>query len=281
MQTTILRPVSCYGITVHSGAVVQLTMRPAEADQGIVFVRTDSKAPTTHIEANYKNVNDTKLSTSIINSAGVSVSTIEHLMAAIWGCGIDNMIIELDGPEVPIMDGSSKPFLFLIECASIKKLHAPRKRLKLLREVAVSEQGIDIIASPSDAFEIDMAIDFPSKAIGKQQLSFTDQESFREQISAARTFGFIHDIEHLQSMGLAKGASIKNAIGIDKDQIINPEGLRFEDEFVRHKLLDAIGDFYTASNIIASMKCNKSGHYHNNMILHKILENPANFEWTT
>ena len=281
MQTTIQRPVSCYGITVHSGAVVQLTMRPAKEDQGIVFVRTDCTANTNHIEANYKNVCDTKLSTSIANESGISVATIEHLMAAIWGCGIDNMIIELDGPEVPIMDGSSKPFMFLIECASTKLLSAPRKKLLLKREVSVSESEIDIIASPDNEFAIKMEIDFPSKAIGRQQFEYFAHDSFREEISAARTFGFINEIENLQSMGLAKGASIKNAIGIKGDQIINPEGLRFEDEFVRHKLLDAIGDFYTAGHMLGSIHCSKSGHHHNNVLLHKILENPANFEWTT
>lgn len=277
MQTTIHRPVSCYGITVHSGDVVQLTMRPAAADTGVIFVRTDVKSIDNVIPATYLNVSDTKLSTLVSNNAGVHVSTIEHLMAAIWSCGIHNVVIELDGPEVPIMDGSSKPFVFLLECAGKRNLNVPARAIKLLKEVAVVEQNCTVIATPYDGFSIHTAIDFPNTVIGKQSFDFSDRKLFRDEISPARTFGFLKELNYLQSLGLAKGASIKNAVGVDETGVINPEGLRFEDEFARHKLLDAIGDFFTGGNIIGSFSCDKTGHHHNNLLLRAIFENPANY----
>lgn len=280
IQTSIERPVSCYGIGVHSGKKTQLTLKPAPANTGIVFVRSDVAAVSNILQAHYSMVTDTSMSTTISNDAKVKVSTIEHLMAALYGSRIDNVIVEIDGEEVPIMDGSSKPFVFLIECAGIVELGAPRKKLKLLKELSVSHKDSQIIASPSDHFSIEVDIEFSSKAIGKQSMSINDINLFKDEISSARTFGFMHELEYLKSKGLARGASLENAIGIEKDVILNEGGLRYENEFARHKLLDAVGDFYTCgSNIQANFHCTKPGHFLNHEILVKIFSDPNNYEF--
>ncbi len=276
MQTTIQYPVSCYGLGVHSGKRTHLTLKPADKpNTGIVFVRTDVKAVDNIICADYKTVSETMLSTTVSNNANVKVSTIEHLMAALWGCGVDNVIVELDGEEVPIMDGSSRPFVFLLECAGIKLQNAPRKLIKLVKEVSVTYKDAEIFVVPCDHLDIDMSIDFESKAIGKQSLHFSnDTDDFKDAISGARTFGFLSDLEYLRSKGLAKGASLENAIGIDDDLVLNKEGLRFEDECVRHKLLDSLGDFFTAGRLVGHISCHKTGHHLNNLLLRKIFEDP-------
>jgi UDP-3-O-[3-hydroxymyristoyl] N-acetylglucosamine deacetylase len=282
MQLSINNSISCYGIGVHSGRPIQLTLKTAKKNTGIVFIRTDIKSGDNIIEASCLNVADTSLSTSIRNSNNVQVSTIEHLMAAIWGCGIDNMIIELDGPEVPIMDGSSKPFVFMIECSGKKLQDAPRKYLKILKEVRVNHKDCEIIARPSNAMKIDLTIEFDSKVIGKQNVVFSEKESFKEDIADARTFGFVHELNYLKSKGLAKGASLDNAIGIDHDIILNQEGLRHDNEFVRHKLLDLIGDFYTAGGyIIGSFIGYKTGHALNNQFLRQVLSDPYAHQWVS
>lgn len=278
-QTTIERPMSCYGIGVHSGQRTHLTLRPSKKDTGITFVRTDVTSVNNIIEATYNNVSETLLSTTIQNDANIKVSTIEHLMAALWGCGIDNVIIELDGPEVPIMDGSSKPFVFLLDCAGTKQLPSYRKTFKILKEIIVSDKGSEIIASPSQTFSVDVEIEFASKAIGKQTMRLEDSNFFKEEISSARTFGFMHEVEYLRSKGLAKGASLENAIGIENDSILNPEGLRFSNEFARHKLLDSVGDFYTAGGLLKGLfSCVKPGHHLNNILLRRIFDDSSNYQ---
>ena len=278
MQTTIAQPMSCYGIGVHSGQRTQLTLKPARANTGIVCIRSDVSDVNNVVEVTYKNVSETTLSTTVQNDTKIKISTIEHLMAALWGCGIDNVIIELDGPEVPIMDGSSKPFVFLIECAGTKVLNAPRKTIKILKDIHVSNNGAEIIVTPSETFAVNVEIEFASKAIGKQTMSLNDPSFFKEEISSARTFGFMHEVDYLRSKGLAKGASLENAVGIENDTIMNPEGLRFSNEFARHKLLDSVGDFYTAGGIIfGSFSCTKSGHNLNNILLRYIFDNPNNY----
>lgn len=279
MQTTIRTPVSCYGLGVHSGKRTQLTLKPAlSPDTGIIFVRTDVTAVSNVVKVSYNNVSETTLSTSISNDANIKVSTIEHLMAALWGCGVDNVIIELDGEEVPIMDGSSRPFVFLLECAGLAIMNQKRQLLKLLKEVTVTSGDSYIVAQPSEQLVVNMAIDFPSKAIGYQEIAFNDKDdSFKESISAARTFGFLHELEYLRNKGLAKGASLDNAIGIDNDKILNLDGLRFDDECVRHKLLDSLGDFFTAGRIVGSLNCYKAGHNLNNLLLRKIFEDKSSY----
>jgi UDP-3-O-[3-hydroxymyristoyl] N-acetylglucosamine deacetylase len=279
LQTTILRPVSCYGIGVHSGQRTQLTLKPAPANTGILFIRSDITAVSNVLQAHYSTVTETMLSTTISNDAKVKISTIEHLMAALYGCGINNIIVEIDGPEVPIMDGSSKPFVFLIECAGTSFLNAPRKGLKILRDVSVTHKDAEIHITPSMEFSIEVNIDFASTAIGKQSMSLNDAGLFKDEIAAARTFGFMHELAYLKDKGLARGASLDNAIGIDGDVILNKGGLLFENEFARHKLLDAVGDLHTAGTaIIGSFICNKPGHYLNNEILRKIFSDPNNYQ---
>lgn len=281
LQTTIRIPISCYGIGVHSGERVNLTLKPAKKNTGIIFVRTDIHDKDNTIKADFSNVSETLLSTTIQNSSKVKVSTIEHLMAAIWGCGIDNLIVELDGPEVPIMDGSSKPYVFMIECADKLTLDAPRRFIKIKKDIVVENGGAECFVNPSNNFSITMEIDFADKIIGYQQFEFNSEKCFKEEIACARTFGFLRDVEYLQSKGLAKGASLNNAIGIENDRILNHDGLRFEDEFVRHKLLDAIGDFNTAGFIIGHFSGSKSGHLLNNLLLRHIHNDPNSYEYVT
>jgi len=282
-QITLLNPVSCYGIGVHSGKRTQLTLEPAKENTGIVFIRTDVASEINYIEAKYFNVSDTLLSTTIRNDNKVQVSTIEHLMAALWGCGIDNVIVKIDGPEVPIMDGSSKPFVFMIECVGKKLQNAPKKYLKILKEVKAAHKDCELLALPSDHMKIDLTIDFNSKAIGRQSLIFSERESFNKNIADARTFGFIKDVDYLKSKGLAQGASFENAIGIDEqDKILNPNGLRYEDEFVRHKLLDLFGDLYTSgTNVISAINGYKTSHALNNELLCKIFSDSNSYKFVT
>jgi UDP-3-O-[3-hydroxymyristoyl] N-acetylglucosamine deacetylase len=283
MQVTIQNPISCYGIGVHSGERTQLTLKPAKANTGIVFVRTDVRGVDSVINASYSNVADTSLSTSLKNSSNIQVSTVEHLMAALWGCGIDNVIIELDGSEVPIMDGSSRAFIFMIECSGKRVQNAPRKYLKILKDIRVSHQGSEIICRPADVMKVDLTIDFQNQVIGKQNFVFSEQErSFNEEIANARTFGFIQELDYLKSKGLAQGASLDNAIGIDNNLILNIDGLRYKDEFVRHKLLDFIGDFYVSGiPLIAEFHGYKTGHTINNECLRQIYSQPDAYQFVT
>lgn len=280
-QITLSKPVSCYGIGVHSGKRTQLTIEPAKEDTGIIFIRTDISSENNYIAVKYFNVSDILLSTTISNSNKIQVSTIEHIMAALWGCRIDNAIIKIDGPEVPIMDGSSMPFVFMIECAGTKLQNATKKYLKILKEVTAAHKDCELICSPSDHIKIDLTIDFNSKAIGRQSIVFSKQESFNDNIADARTFGFMKDVDYLQSKGLALGASFENAIGIDdQDQVLNPDGLRYQDEFVRHKLLDLFGDLYTSgNNIISSINGYKTSHALNNELLHRIFSDSTSHKF--
>lgn len=282
LQTTISNTVSCYGIGVHSGDQAQVTFKPAPQNSGIIFVRSDITNVDNHIKATYDSVWDTSLSTSISNNANVKVSTIEHLMAALWGCGIDNLIVEIDGPEIPIMDGSSQPFVFMMHCAGQKWLQAKKKKIKILKEISVSHQGSQIIASPLDKSKesiIDLTIDFENQVIGKQTINFNVSEDFFiRELANSRTFGLTKDLEYLHSKGLAKGASLENAIAIENERILNLDGLRYKDEFVRHKALDFLGDLYCAGgNILANFTAYKPGHDLNNKLLRKIFENPSSY----
>lgn len=282
MQVTIQNPISCYGIGVHSGKIIHLTLKPAKENTGIVFIRTDLRDDINFIEATYSNVTETSLCTGIKNLSHTKVITIEHLMAAIWGCGIDNMIVELDGEEVPVMDGSSKPFVFMIECAGKKFQKVSKKLLKILREVKAVHKDCEIIAEPANSLSIDLTIEFENKIIGRQNFVLSDTESFKNEIADARTFGFLHELDYLKSKGLAQGASLENAIGIDNNGIMNPEGLRYRDEFVRHKLLDFVGDLYTVGcATVGAFSGFKTSHALNNQFLHKLFSDPTNYQWVT
>ncbi len=279
-QYSIENSVFCYGIGVHSGKNTQLTLKPAKPGSGIIFVRTDVKNSDNFIVISEDKVFDTSMSTCVKNESGVSVSTVEHLTAALWGCGIDNVIAELDGPEVPIMDGSSKPFVLMIEIAGKKKQLARRKYIKILKEVSVEAGDSIIVAEPSDILTIDSTIDFGDNIIGSQNLLFSESDSFIDDISEARTFGFAKDLDILRTRGLAKGAGLDNSIGIDQGGIMNPEGLRHEKEFVKHKTLDLIGDLYTSGfGIVGSISAYKTGHTLNNLFLRKLLSDKSAYSY--
>ncbi len=273
LQRTIKETVSAFGIGLHSGENTIIKLIPAKENTGIIFRRLDiADQHKSFIKADYKLVSNTMLCTTLSNEHGVSVSTVEHLMAALWGCGIDNLIIELDRQEVPIMDGSAEPFVFLLECAGIKELPAAKKIIEITKEISVADAGASITVSPATDFNITMELDFAENLVAKQSSKFSSKAlSFKMDLSRARTFGFLKDVAYLKSIGLAKGASLDNAIGIDDNAILNKNGLRYFDEFAKHKIVDSIGDFYLAGGFIkGNFHGIKSGHGLNNKLLHKI-----------
>ena len=281
-QTTISKQKSFNGIGLHSGNLINVTLKPAKENTGIIFIRTDidKKIKERSIKALYSNVSDTSLCTTIENEYGIKVSTIEHLMAAFNGTGIDNIIIELNGPEVPIMDGSSLPLIEIIENCGIESLKVKRKILKILKkiEVRVDNKYCSFVPSKEQKFSVE--IDFENKAVGKQSASTSlANYNFKNFASNARTFGFMKDVEYMRSIGLGLGGSIDNCIIVDNNEIINPEGLRHENEFSRHKLLDAVGDIYTSGyRIQGSYKGLRCGHYINNLLLHELFKSNENYE---
>lgn len=279
-QKTVKDTVTTKGIGLHSGDKVILTIVPAPEDYGIVFRRSDVKGFDNIVRADYRNVTKTQLGTAISNNEGTMVATIEHLMAALWGCGIDNALIDVNGPEIPIMDGSSEPFVRMIEAMGIYEQSVNRKIVKVNKEVQVSDNDKFAIVSPSDNFSIDLEIDFANKAIANQKSHFTrGEQGFVEEFSQARTFGFAHEVDYMRSQGLARGGSLENAIVIKEDKILNKEGLRFSDEFVRHKILDCIGDFYLAGKRISgAFRAYKTGHGLNNQLLRRLFSDRQAYE---
>lgn len=280
-QHTFAHSVTCTGVGLHSGEPVHMTLHPAAADHGVVFKRSDVDAEKSLIPARYDRVVDTRLGTTMANEHGVSIATIEHLMAALWGCNIDNALIELDGPEVPIMDGSSEPFIFQIETAGIRAQNAARRAIRITKPITVKSGESVVTLEPFDGFAIDINIDFEHKAISRQVASYDfAKTTFKHMLSRARTFGFEHEVEMLRKMGLARGGSLHNAIVIGEDGVINREGLRFNDEFVRHKALDAIGDLYLAgAPLLCRVKAERPGHSVNNLVLRALFEDDS--AWDT
>ena len=279
-QQTIADELSINGVGLHSGINVRMKLFPAEADYGIKFIRKDLNKNNV-IEALWSNVSNTKLSTTISNQNGVSVSTIEHLMSALSGLHIDNIKIEIDGPEVPIMDGSSIKFVNLINSTSIKNLNKKRKILKVKQNIKVEKNDSSAELKPNNQFSIDFEIDFPSKLVSKQscQLQLVNG-NYKTDIASARTFGFEKDVNLLRSNGLALGGSLDNAVVVGENKILNSDGLRYKDEFVRHKILDSIGDLYLAGSPIQGYFFgNKSGHQLNNMLLKSLFADEKNYEY--
>lgn len=272
MQHTVLKTAILSGTGLHSGAETTLRICPADTHEGITFVRIDVSDRSNVIAARWDTVVDTRLCTVIGNDAGVTVGTIEHLMAALSACGIDNARIELDGPEVPIMDGSSAPFVKAIQSAGIKTQAAPRRAIKILKEVTLEDGDKRITLKPGIGSRYRAAIAFSHPSIGAQDYEvemLSDQ--FVSEIAAARTFGFVHEVNALRAQGLALGGSLDNAIVLDQAKVMNPEGLRYDDEFARHKVLDAVGDIYLAGGpIIGLYDAVKPGHALNNQILRKL-----------
>lgn len=280
LQRTLMAPIHCSGIGLHSGSQINMALLPADPDTGILFRRTDLKNGAREIPARFDTVIDTRLCTTIGNDHNGSVATIEHLMAALAGCGVDNAVIELDGPEVPVMDGSSEPFVFLIECAGVVEQSVERSVIRVKRPVEVTQGSAYAALEPGRRFTMAMGIDFDSQAIGRQEIYLEVSDlTFKRELSKARTFGFLHEVEAMRSAGLARGGSLDNAVVIDGDAVMNAGGLRFDDEFVRHKALDCIGDLALAgAPILGHFKGRKTGHALNNQLLRALLSDSDNYD---
>ena len=275
-QHTVAGPVIFAGVGVHTGAHVRVAVRPAAADAGISFVRTDLKDIDNTIRVSAEAVGQTRLGTVINNAAGATVSTIEHLMAAFCALGIDNVVVELDGPEVPILDGSAEVFIQFLDRAGRRRQEASRRYIEVLEPVEVVEGDKRAVLLPSDRFEVAFEIVFDSAPIGRQRVDFEiTEESFRKELADCRTFGFLKDVEALRAAGLARGASMENAVVLDGDRVLNPEGLRRPDEFVRHKALDAVGDLYVAGlPLLARFEGLYAGHGLNNLLVRALMARP-------
>ncbi len=281
MQQTLKLPVEMNGVGLHSGQDITLVISPASAGHGIIFKRTDVPADKNPlIPALWNYVIDTQLCTVIGNSHGVSVGTIEHIMSALRGCGVDNALIALNGAEVPVMDGSAIPFVEAIETVGLKQQDKPRRSIRILKEISVEKDGKRVTLSPAEVSTFGGEINFDHPVIKTQSFNVDLLNgNFRHDIAEARTFGFLHEVEWMRSQGLAQGGSMDNAIVLDKDSVMNKGGLRFDDEFIRHKLLDAIGDLYLAGHqIIGAYDSSKAGHEMNNLILHALFQDQSAYE---
>lgn len=281
-QRTIAKAVSLTGIGLHSGAKVQVSFRPAPANTGLVYTRVDLN-PSVTIKCSADSVRDTQLCTALVNEQGVRISTVEHLTAALSALGIDNLYIDVNAPELPVMDGSAQPFIYLFGSTGIKELSESKKFLRVVRKVRVENEGKWAELTPSESgFHLDLQIDFNHPAMDKEKqhfaMNFTG-EAFAHDVSRARTFCFMRDVEFMHSHNLALGGSLENAVVLDDHRVINPEGLRYEDEFVKHKLLDAIGDLYMdGHSILGNFKAYKTGHDLNNRLLRAFLSDSANYQ---
>jgi UDP-3-O-[3-hydroxymyristoyl] N-acetylglucosamine deacetylase len=282
-QRTLKNPIHCRGVGLHSGIKVSMTLHPAAPGSGIVFRRTDASGAGAEIAAHWRNVVESSLCTTLSNGEGITIGTVEHLMAALAGAEIDNVLVELDGPEVPIMDGSAAPFVFLIECAGVTEQDAPRRAIRILKQVTVGDGEKSATLMPDDGFSMSFEIDFASRAISRQDLSIVfDSDSFKSEISRARTFGLLHEVDRLRAAGLARGGSLDNSVVVSGDTILNEGGLRYADEFVRHKLLDAVGDLYLAGGpIIGHFRGERSGHLLNGKLLEALFTTPGACCFTT
>ncbi|MEP4888515.1 MAG: UDP-3-O-acyl-N-acetylglucosamine deacetylase [Aliiglaciecola sp.] len=283
-QRTIKHAVQETGIGLHKGEKVSMTLRPAPANTGIVFRRIDLE-PHVDIPAKANAVGDTVLCTCLSNEDGVSIYTVEHLSSALAGLGIDNIIVEVDSNELPIMDGSASPFIFLLQSAGIEELNAPKKFIRITKHIRVEDGDKWAEFHPYDGFKVDFKIDFEHPVISQTRqhivLDF-DASSYVDQVSRARTFGFMRDFEYMNANNLALGGSMENAVALDEYRVLNPEGLRYQDEFLKHKILDAVGDLYLgAHSIVGELRAYKSGHGLNNKLLNAMLNDQTCWEYVT
>lgn len=281
LQRTIKETVSATGIGLHSGSKVTVTFRPAPADTGIIYTRTDLN-PHVSIKCEPEAVRDTQLCTALVNLDGVRISTVEHLTAALSAMGIDNLFIDVNAPELPVMDGSAQPFIYLLESTGIQELPTPKKFMHVVKKVRVEDGDKWAEITPSDGFSLDLTIDFNHPAMDRElqhfHLDFSGK-SFVKELARARTFCFMRDVEYMHAHNLALGGSLENAVVLDDYRVINPEGLRYPNEFVKHKMLDAVGDLYmNGHSILGSFKAYKTGHKLNNMLLRAVLANASNYE---
>ena len=282
-QHTVRSPALFAGVGVHTGAYTRVAVRPAGVDAGIVFVRTDVTDRDNRVLVAPETVCKTQLGTVIGNAAGVTVATIEHLMAAMVMLGVDNAVVELDGPEMPIMDGSSLPFIRVLDRAGVRTQEAPRRFIEILETVEVTDGDKRASLSPAEGFEVAFSIEFPTAVIGRQSVDLAmDGDAFRAELADCRTFGFLHEVEALRAMGLARGGSLENVVVIEGDRVLNPEGLRRPDEFVRHKALDAIGDLYVlGAPILGRFEGELAGHAINNLLVRAVAENRQAWRYRT
>lgn len=282
-QRTLKYSISCTGTGLHSGEKVNMVLHPAEPGTGVVFRRSDLASGMATIPALYDRVTGSTMGTTISNSDGVSVATVEHLLAALSGCGIDNTIVDLDAGEVPIMDGSAAPFVMLVECAGCVEQAAPRRRLRVLKHVEVRDGEKIVSISPAENLSVSFEIDFDSAAVRHQEGTFSmNQGVFKTQLARARTFGFLKEVDFLRANGLALGGSLDNAVVVDDDKILNEEGLRYPDEFVRHKMMDVIGDLYLAGAPVQGyFRGVRSGHSLNNRLLHALFADRSAWCWSS
>ncbi|AFT71749.1 UDP-3-O-[3-hydroxymyristoyl] N-acetylglucosamine deacetylase [Alloalcanivorax dieselolei B5] len=282
-QRTLKNVIRATGVGLHTGEKVYLTVRPAPVDTGIVFRRVDLD-PVVEIKAGAHNVGETTLSTTLVQN-GVKVGTVEHLLSAMAGLGVDNAYVELSAPEVPIMDGSAGPFVFLLQSAGIREQEAAKKFIRIKKKVTVKEGDKVATFVPFDGFKVTFSIEFDHPVFEERdQLASIDfsTTSFVKEVARARTFGFMRDIEFLRSQNLALGGSVDNAIVVDEYRILNEDGLRYDDEFVKHKMLDAIGDLYQLGySLIGEFVGHKSGHALNNALLRELLSQPEAYEVVT
>ncbi|MHC8508561.1 MAG: UDP-3-O-acyl-N-acetylglucosamine deacetylase [Rhodospirillales bacterium] len=281
-QRTLSAPVSVSGVGVHSGRAAKVSLTPAPADSGITFRRTDLPgAPV--VPARYDCVADTRMCTVLENETGARVATVEHLMAALAGCGVDNCEIHIDGPEIPIMDGSAQAFVSAIAGAGVTAQSAPRRVIRILEEVSAAEGDASASIAPAESFRVDVEIAYDNDIIGCQRVSLgIVNGAFCKELSDARTYGFLHEVDALRAAGLARGGSLENAIVIDGETVMNAEGLRRADEFVRHKALDAVGDLYLAgAQIIGAFTGRRSGHAVNNKLLRALFARPEAWAYDT
>jgi len=279
-QRTLKNTIRATGVGLHTGDKIYLTLHPAEANSGIRFRRVDLETPIM-IEARPENVGETKLSTTLVQD-GIKVSTVEHLLSAMAGLGIDNAIVDVSAPEVPIMDGSAGPFVFLLQSAGVAEQDAPKKYIRIKRPIRVDEGDKWAAFEPFEGFKVTFTIDFEHPAFSdhlKTAVMDFSSTTFVKEVARARTFGFMRDIEFLRENNLALGGSLDNAIVVDDDKVLNEDGLRYADEFVKHKILDAIGDLYLLGHsLIGEYKGFKSGHALNNKLLLTLLENKDAWE---
>ena len=282
-QHTIKAAIKTTGVGLHTGARVELGIRPAPADTGIVFNRCDLPKPVA-LPARAANVGDTRMS-STLKSGGTSISTVEHLMSALAGVGIDNVFVDVAGPEIPIMDGSAGPFVFLLQSAGIVEQAASKRYIRVLAAVEVKEGDKWARFEPFDGFKLDFTIDFPHPVFGSENRQVVvdfAENSYANDVARARTFGFMQDVDAMRSAGLGLGGSLQNAIVLDEFKVLNSEGLRYDNEFVRHKVLDAIGDIYLLGHaLIGQYTAYKSGHGLNNLLARALLARPEAFEIVT
>ena len=280
VQHTLAGPAGFAGVGVHSGRHVNVTLHPAPADTGVVFVRVDLPAPGNRIPVRPESVVGTQLNTEVGAGGGVTVSTVEHLLAAFAALSVDNVVVEVDGPELPIMDGSAQPFIDLIDRAGRKAQNAPRRYIEIMAPIEViagdKRAALTPCSTARPGLEVDFEIAFRSAAIGRQRIQLrVDETTFRRELAAARTFGFVHEVEALRAQGLARAGGLENAVVVDGDRVLNPEGLRFTNEFVRHKALDAVGDLYVlGAPVLGRFEGRYAGHALNNALIRAVGAEP-------